>query len=253
MSVKDSTATQTCELSKEESNDFLTLYPIPSEYRVILLKSNQTIFDAPPSIAARIKDKKYKTEGGSSRPPFKGKLALGSSTSHATRAKISSLKEDVPFLTVSDDDEGKLLVIMKLRGMFDVMRSKERAREEECKGLQVKCNAAMTEFEKNLDEVEELMHDRREVVSKLVPYAATKLVYSDDMRSLVGKLMSFAIVYGRCKAFEQASNILATATFLWLDEFVGDPSAPIEALLSKKPPTLQRPAPSRTQVLLPSS
>ncbi|GKD61706.1 hypothetical protein Tco_1299215, partial [Tanacetum coccineum] len=32
----------------EEFNGFLTLYPIPSEYRVILPKSNHTIFDAPP-------------------------------------------------------------------------------------------------------------------------------------------------------------------------------------------------------------
>ncbi|GJX65507.1 hypothetical protein Tco_0299850, partial [Tanacetum coccineum] len=38
-----------------------------------------------------------------------------------------------------------------------------------------------------------------------------------------------------------------------LDEFVADPSAPIEALLSKKPLSLQRPTPSRTQVPLPSS
>ncbi|GJZ70692.1 hypothetical protein Tco_0634543 [Tanacetum coccineum] len=102
-------------------------------------------------------------------------------------------------------------------------------------------------------EVEELKQDRREVVSKVVPYAAMELVHSDDMGSLVGKLVSSAIVYGRCRAFEQASNDLATATFPWLDEFVADPSAPIEALLFKKPLTLQRPAPSRTQVPLVSS
>ncbi|GKD38202.1 hypothetical protein Tco_1258409 [Tanacetum coccineum] len=48
MSANDSITTQTCELSKEEFNDFLTLYPIPSEYRVTLPKSNQTVFDAPP-------------------------------------------------------------------------------------------------------------------------------------------------------------------------------------------------------------
>ncbi|GJU89497.1 hypothetical protein Tco_1301920 [Tanacetum coccineum] len=47
MSAKDSITTQTCEVSKEEFNDFLTLYPVPFEYRVILPKSNQTIFDAP--------------------------------------------------------------------------------------------------------------------------------------------------------------------------------------------------------------
>ncbi|GJV47583.1 hypothetical protein Tco_1437795 [Tanacetum coccineum] len=128
-------------------------------------------------------------------------------------------------------------------------------------------------------EVEELKHDRREVVSKVVPYTVMDLVHSDDMGSLIGRLVSFAIVYGRCKAYEQvvdmkepfdlskvkgyrssykkdhtqASNDLAIAIFPWLDEFMADPSASIEALLSKKPPSLQRPAPSRTQVPLPSS
>ncbi|GJZ48616.1 hypothetical protein Tco_0602448 [Tanacetum coccineum] len=35
------------ELTQEEFNDFLALYPIPPEYGVMLPKSNQTIFDAP--------------------------------------------------------------------------------------------------------------------------------------------------------------------------------------------------------------
>nr|GFA00359.1 hypothetical protein [Tanacetum cinerariifolium] len=48
MSAKDSITTQTCELSQEEFNNFLSLYPIPSKYHVILPKSNQTVFDAPP-------------------------------------------------------------------------------------------------------------------------------------------------------------------------------------------------------------
>ncbi|GKC56143.1 hypothetical protein Tco_1083741, partial [Tanacetum coccineum] len=138
-----------------------------------------------------------------------------------------------------------LQVIKNLRGEYDVMRSRERAREEECEGLRVKCEAAMTEFEKNLTvvalrekisafyaevkehklnldrmmlesqkwagyqqslstlnskvtsleaekarleavevslrkEVEELKHDRRNVVSKVVPYAMMELVHSDD-------------------------------------------------------------------------
>ncbi|GKC69385.1 hypothetical protein Tco_1115268 [Tanacetum coccineum] len=276
MSAKDSIATQTCELSKVEFNDFLTLYPILSKYHVILPKSNQTIFDAPPgfvylgltllvvpssplllscarlmvvsplstsiegssicvelysqllskknkldsksfkdklplnieenpmfqrlgrypmsvrvfpdsilflaglkpsweygqqrpaimagdkemafrnfiktkddedlsffprnlprasalvphlfqespkpelfvvhpgSVAVQIKDRKCKTRGGSSRPPVKRKLAPRSSTSHATLAKTSSLKDDVPYLTVSDDDEG-LLDVLELK------------------------------------------------------------------------------------------------------------------------------------------
>ncbi|GJZ42938.1 hypothetical protein Tco_0590193 [Tanacetum coccineum] len=466
MSAKDSITTQTCELSKEEHNDFLTLYPIPSKYHVILSKSNQTIFDAPPgfiyrgstllvvlnsplllscaklmivsplltssegssicvelsqtfmgislattcdhggrqgylsllllfpfslihdllflsaemdfrnsiytkddedlsfltkepspglpieviaysgeslkpelfvvhprSVAARIKDRKCKTRGGSSTPPVKRKLALGSSTSHATRANTSSSKDDVPFLTVSDDDEGlsdvlklkdatichlkisaitppalknhldnhmdvelldlhnrcyarqvvvdnavkrrsrKLLqVIEKLRGEFDVMRSRERAREEECEGLRVKCEAAMTEFEKNPDDVGELKVGRLSTEPcdfgvegerwyQVVPYATMELVHSDDTGSLVGRLVSSAILYGRCKAYDQivdmkepfdlskvkgycssykkdhtqANNDLATTTFPWLDEFVADPSAPIKVLLLKKP------------------
>ncbi|GKB64811.1 hypothetical protein Tco_0920997 [Tanacetum coccineum] len=66
------------------------------------------------SVAAQIKDRKCKTRGGSSRPPVKRKLALGSSTSRATLAKTSSLKDDVPYLTVSDDDEG-LPDVLKLK------------------------------------------------------------------------------------------------------------------------------------------
>nr|GEW70571.1 hypothetical protein [Tanacetum cinerariifolium] len=270
--------------------------------------------------------------------------------------KTSSLKDDVPFLIVSDDDEGfldnhldkhmdvelldlhdhcytrqaivdnavnrrsrKLLqVTKKLRGEFDVMKDMKRARKEECEELQAKCEAAMTEFEKNptvesqkwtgyqqclstleskvtsleadyrrleavevsiRKEVQELKQYRRELVSKVVSYATIELVHSDHMGSLVSKLMSSAILYGRCRDYEkvadmkepfymvkvkgyrssykkdhiQANNDLATTTFPWLDKFVADPSAPIKALLSKKPLSLQRLAPSRTQVpLLPS-
>ncbi|GJS25670.1 retrovirus-related pol polyprotein from transposon TNT 1-94 [Tanacetum coccineum] len=36
------------ERGEEEFNNFLALYPVPSKYHVILPKSNQTIFDAPP-------------------------------------------------------------------------------------------------------------------------------------------------------------------------------------------------------------
>ncbi|GJW19128.1 hypothetical protein Tco_0026564 [Tanacetum coccineum] len=123
-------------------------------------------------------------------------------------------------------------------------------------------------------EVEELKQDRRDVVSKVISYAALELVHSDELGRLVGKLVSSAITYGRCRAYEQvaamkepfdlskakgyrtlykkdhtqASNDFATATFLWLDEFVADSAAPIEALLLKNPPTLQKPAPSRTQM-----
>nr|GFA49268.1 hypothetical protein [Tanacetum cinerariifolium] len=55
-----------------------------------------------------VKDKKYKTRGGSSRPPIKRKLAPGSSISRATRAKTCSSNDNAPLLTVSDDDDGRL-------------------------------------------------------------------------------------------------------------------------------------------------
>ncbi|GKG16805.1 hypothetical protein Tco_0361762, partial [Tanacetum coccineum] len=115
-------------------------------------------------------------------------------------------------------------------------------------------------------EVEEHKQDRRDVVSKVVPYATIEL------GRLVGKLVSSAITYGRCRAYEQvtamkepfdlskakgyrssyqkehthASNNFATATFPWLNAFIADAATLIEALLSKKPPTLQKLAPSKT-------
>nr|GEV12895.1 hypothetical protein [Tanacetum cinerariifolium] len=314
----------------------------------------------PGSIAARIKVRKCKIRGGSSRPPVKRKLAPGSSTSCATRAKTSSLKDDASFLTVFDDDKGlpnvlelkmllpttsrSLLLLLQLRRIIWITTWMEaivdnavnrRSREQ--------LQAAMTEFEKNpavvalrekiyvlstkvkehklnLDgmmfesqkwvgyqpnlltleskvtflrpkrqdwrllkcpsarRLRSLNWKRREVVSKVVPYVAMELVHSDDMGSLVSRIVSSAILYGRCMAYEQvadmkepfdlskvkgyrssykkdhtqASNDFATVTFPWLDEFVADPSAPIEVLLSKNPPSLQRHAPSRTQVPFPT-
>ncbi|GJT09832.1 hypothetical protein Tco_0856874 [Tanacetum coccineum] len=48
MSAKDTIVVQRCGLSAKELNEFLSFYPIPLEYDVILPTSTQTIFDAPP-------------------------------------------------------------------------------------------------------------------------------------------------------------------------------------------------------------
>ncbi|GJU82309.1 hypothetical protein Tco_1284674 [Tanacetum coccineum] len=203
-----------------------------------------------------------------------------------------------------------LQVIEKMRGEADVIKARERSYEEEYKELRVKCEDAMSRFrilfsyqvtlstlEPKVDsleakkarleaveaslrrEVEELKQDRRDVMLKVVPYDALELVHSDEMGRLVGMLVSSAITYGRCRAYEQvaamkepfdlskakgyrssykkghtqASNDFSTATFPWLDEFVADAAAPIKALLSKKPLALQKPAPSRNQMPMPSS
>ncbi|GKA53705.1 hypothetical protein Tco_0747020 [Tanacetum coccineum] len=55
------------------------------------------------------------------------------------------------------------------------------------------------------------------------------------------------------KEHTQSTNDLATTTFSWLNEYVADAFASVEALLSKKPPTLQKPVPLRTQMPVPSS
>ncbi|GJR43956.1 hypothetical protein Tco_1312059 [Tanacetum coccineum] len=211
-----------------------------------------------------------------------------------------------------------LQAIEKIRGECDVMKEKERAREEECEELRSKCEVTMTDFEKNptvvamrekmstlstkakehkanlgrmlLESqkvgglsaslkkgVDDVKHDRIEVVLKVVLYAALELIHSDELGRLFGKLVSFALLYGRYAAFEQvadmkepfnlskvkgyhpsykkehtqAGNDLATATFSLLSEFISDPSTPIEVLLSKKPSTLQRPIPLKTQVPVP--
>ncbi|GJS50233.1 hypothetical protein Tco_0600354 [Tanacetum coccineum] len=47
MSAKNALAIQRCELSRKELDEFLSFYPIPSEYRVILPTSTQIILDAP--------------------------------------------------------------------------------------------------------------------------------------------------------------------------------------------------------------
>ncbi|GJX81740.1 hypothetical protein Tco_0331221, partial [Tanacetum coccineum] len=68
----------------------------------------------PGSVTTRIKERKCKTRGGSSRPPVKRKLASGLSSSRVIRAKTSTSKDDAPILSISDDDEGKFLVHLVL-------------------------------------------------------------------------------------------------------------------------------------------
>nr|GFA90525.1 hypothetical protein [Tanacetum cinerariifolium] len=305
----------------------------------------------PRSVAARIKERKCKTMGGSLRPHIKRKLAFGSSSSRAMHAKTPASKDDTSFVSISDDNEGLLdcfelkdandchlkisaitpppwkghldnqmdlelldlhdrynarqavmdnavnrrareflQVIEKMSGEADVIKARERSREEECEGLRVKCyqvtlstleskvnslevdKARLEAVEVSLHkEVRELKQDRRDVVSKVVPYAAMELLHSDELGMLVGKLVSFAITYGcdyegafdlsKAKGYHssyqkdhtQASNDFANTTFPWLDKFVADAAALNETLLSKKPPMLQKHAPSRTQMHMPSS
>nr|GEZ26150.1 hypothetical protein [Tanacetum cinerariifolium] len=234
-----------------EFDDFLTLYPIPSEYRVILPKSNQTIFDAPhgyiglythlfsfenlrlPLIELFYKVLEYfqelylhqndedlaflpkepspgfgtgslyilvnteplktneepmiqpvevTTDFGESPKPELFVVHLGShpdvlelKDDTACHLKIFVITPlawknhldnhiDLELLDLHDrcytrqavvdnavnrTSHELLQVIKKIRGELDVTRNRETAKEEECEGLRVKCEATMTEFLKN--------------------------------------------------------------------------------------------------------
>ncbi|GKD55687.1 hypothetical protein Tco_1289074, partial [Tanacetum coccineum] len=137
---------------------------------------------------------------------------------------------------------------------------RERAKEEECEELQAKYEAAMTNFEKNptVMALQEKISKPLTLDSKITSLEAEKArleAIEVSLRREVEELKQDRREVMLKVGYEKLmpATILATATFPWLDEFVADPSTTIEALLSKKVPSLQRPAPSRTQVLLPSS
>ncbi|GJW55827.1 probable xyloglucan endotransglucosylase/hydrolase protein 30 [Tanacetum coccineum] len=257
-------------------------------------------------------------------PLVKRKLAFESLSSRVVRAKTSASKDDAPFLSISNDDEGlsdsfelkdanayhlkiSAMTSPTWRGHLDnkmdlelldlhdysyaqqavvdnanhvVLALREKISSLTADVKEHKDKAKLKAVEMSLcEEVVELKQDRRDVVLKVIPYAAMDLVHSDELGSLAGKLVSSAITYECCRAYKQvaainepfdlskvegycssyqkdhtqASNDFAAAMFPWLDEFVADATAPIEALLSKKPPTLQKPAPSRTKMPAPSS
>nr|GEW30653.1 hypothetical protein [Tanacetum cinerariifolium] len=147
--------------------------------------------------------------------------------------------------TVNRRSHELLEIIEKLRGKADVMRARELACEEEYKGFWAKCEATMTDLDKKpivlllqekmlsgepfaleskvtsleaekanlrdtkvsfLQEIEEVKHDRREVASKVVPYASMELLHSDELSRLVGKLVSLAITFDRSFAIKEAPH-----------------------------------------------
>ncbi|GJX41652.1 hypothetical protein Tco_0256642 [Tanacetum coccineum] len=140
----------------------------------------------PGSVVVRIKERKCKTRGGSLRPPVKRRLASGSLSSYVMCAKTSASKDDALFLSISDDDEGKFLVIEKMSGEADVIKARERS-SKECERLRFKC------YKVTLSTLE----------SKVNSLEADKA--SDELDRLVGKLVSSAITYGRCRAYKQVA------------------------------------------------
>ncbi|GKB60218.1 hypothetical protein Tco_0916404 [Tanacetum coccineum] len=114
-------------------------------------------------------------------------------------------------------------------------------------------------------EIDSLKQDRAAVVSKFILNAAMKLINNDDLGSLIARLVRSSIIYGRCQAFKEvavmeepfvlekmsgyqpslkeeydrAGDALANASYPFLAEYVGNPYASLEQLLSKKYPMLR--------------
>ncbi|GKE18641.1 hypothetical protein Tco_1426218 [Tanacetum coccineum] len=142
-----------------------------------------------------------------------------------------------------------LEVIEKLRRECDVIKERESTREEESESLRI----ASLEAEKAQLEVVKVSI-RKELVSSAIFYGRCKAF---EQVAAMKEPFNLSKVKGYCPSYkkehDQAGNDLATATFPWLLEFVADPSALVEVLLSKKPPSLQRHAPSKTQAPVTSS
>nr|GEV17600.1 hypothetical protein [Tanacetum cinerariifolium] len=144
-------------------------------------------------------------------------------------------------------------------------KEREKGRDKEYEELKAKCEVVMADFNKNPavnasyqvslltleskvasletkkvkleateasphQELENARLDRTEVISKVVPYVAIELVQSDNMGRFVAKLVSFAIFYERCHAFEEVANM----------------KEPFD--ITKKPHVLQRPVLTRTHM-----
>nr|GEX40218.1 hypothetical protein [Tanacetum cinerariifolium] len=211
----------------------------------------------PGSVAARIKDRKCKTRGGSHehKDATSCHLKISAITPPAWKNHM-----DVELLDLYDRCYARHAVVN------NIINRRERAREEECEGLWVKCERLLKcpspRKLRSLNMIEKRWYQNSS-------YDTIELVYSDDMGSLVGMLVSSAILYGRCRAYEQvtdmkepfdrsklkgyrssykkdhtlANNDFATATFPW--------HVPLRTQIPL--PTSQRATPSSALVSNPMS
>ncbi|GJV50751.1 hypothetical protein Tco_1446492 [Tanacetum coccineum] len=127
-------------------------------------------------------------------------------------------------------------------------------------GLESKMERLKSSEVQLLQEIDSLRQDRADVVSKVIPHVATKLIRSDRMGLLVARLVKAAMFHGRCttyeevgnlkepfilkkmpgyrtssrKEFDQAGDYLATASHPFITKATANPYAIVEQLLSKK-------------------
>ncbi|GJY54161.1 hypothetical protein Tco_0445825 [Tanacetum coccineum] len=123
--------------------------------------------------------------------------------------------------------------IRALQGQVDSLHGIESERER-LKSSKIKL----------LQEIDSLKQDRADVVSKVILDAAMKLIRNDDLEvaameePFVLENMSGYRPSSK-EEYDQASDALANASYPFLAEYVTNPYASLEQLLSKKPPLLR--------------
>ncbi|GJT75268.1 hypothetical protein Tco_1325555 [Tanacetum coccineum] len=165
----------------------------------------------------------------------------------------------------------------KAKTSYDAIRAREIDKDRAYAELEKKCNEALQDLDKNplvfdmhaeIKDLQGQVDGLHSEYSRLIleeKKIAIKLIRSDDLGVLVAKLVRSSIIYGRCQAFEevaameepivlekmsgyrtsskeeydQAGNALANASYPFLAEYVANPYASLEQLLSKKPPLLR--------------
>ncbi|GJV24565.1 hypothetical protein Tco_1377260 [Tanacetum coccineum] len=114
-----------------------------------------------------------------------------------------------------------IYALHKATTSYDAIQARELEKDIAYAELQMKCNEALLNQDKNLLvavmrteietlqglEMDALKQDRASVVAKVVPDAATNLIHSDEMGMLVVKLVKASIIYGWCAAFEEVAKL----------------------------------------------
>ncbi|GKC16728.1 hypothetical protein Tco_1013510 [Tanacetum coccineum] len=120
------------------------------------------------------------------------------------------------------------------------------------KGLETERERLKKSETQLLQENDGLKHERVDVVAKVVPHVATKLVRSDEMGLLVAWLVKTDLVHGRCTTFKEVADLkepFKLENNAWLlnlleERATTDPYAPFSVV--KKPKSFHaKPAPSQ--------
>ncbi|GKB52142.1 hypothetical protein Tco_0902895 [Tanacetum coccineum] len=99
----------------------------------------------------------------------------------------------------------------KTRATCDAIQEREREKDKAYTELEVKCNDALHDLDKNplvmnmRAEVETLQGVT--VVAKVVPHVATELVHSYEKGLLIARLVKTTHVHGRCTTFEEVADL----------------------------------------------